>query len=196
MSYTVSVRNVRTLEKALREGKTPELDEECRHNSHVLFEILKHAPRVLPRFAELAEEQVHTIADSVAYLVRTDTIIAGGYALGPNFLPDTTQPKIHGEDGIQVHLRNDPTRLHPGWRVPQEYTQVAAEFFRCYGAVIVWRPDIRDVLTSDRNSFTPSFPLADVTAFLLNPVDLFDYKYSPEEKAKFRQRLQRDIESV
>lgn len=54
--------------------------------------------------------------------------------------------------------------------------------------------ELRDKL--DKHSLAPAFVLADMTAFLLNPLDLDDHKYLPEERTKFHRRLVRDIEDV
>jgi len=45
-------------------------------------------------------------------------------------------------------------------------------------------------------SFLPAFSLANVTAFLLNPDDLVDYRYTTEERKEYEETLDSQMDSV
>jgi len=202
MVWTVSVRNVRSLEKQLRAGEQVLLPEECVHNSRVIQVLLKqYGPKVLPEISSLSDGEFNQVSGAVAYLVRTDTIKSGELRLvGPN--PLFCKPQnIFGEDGELVHLLNDPSCLNPDWRIPrdfpQEYSSRGAEFFRCYSAAMDFLPKIKLKLdTRNQGIFSLAFPLADMTAYLLDPRDLTDYKYTPEEIARFHGKLAREAKEI
>lgn len=198
MAFTVSIRDCEALEKRLKEGKESNLPKECKSNSDIIYEILQHAYRVLPNFKLLADSEVRQIADVVAYMMRTDVLKSGAAPFGCIPLPDTRIPKIAGEDGIKVHLKNNPTELSPEWELENinEYLTIGAELFRCYAGAIDFIPKLYDKLDPEKHSLAPAFTLADMTAFLLSPSDLVDYEYTPEEIRKFHETLDREMEEV
>lgn len=204
MVFTVSVRDTRPLEGRLKKGKELDdiLPEECKHNSKVIYEILGYVDRVLPEFKSVSDRERKIIADSVSYLMRTDIIIPARFAFGPTYLLDETINKVPAEEKaklkIPISLKNDPEQLNPKWKLPDtdEYINKGAEFFRCYSGVMSWIRTLYDKLDPENHSLTPAFKMADVTAFLVNPDNLIDYSYTPEEIIKFHETLEREMSSV
>ncbi|MFA5796857.1 MAG: hypothetical protein WC916_02335 [Candidatus Woesearchaeota archaeon] len=186
MSWPVSIRDTRILEDCLKNNKEIVLDDACEHNSDIFYTLLQYADKVMPEMILLTDKQIHIIADSVAYLVRTDSILNGYNFIGPNFAPCTANPKMYTEDGFQVHLRNNPELLHPNLKLDDKYTSTAAELFRCYSAALEWS-GIGNIL--DDKTLGPAFKLADATAFLLVSTDLIDYTYTKEETERFNKSI-------
>ncbi|QQG40282.1 MAG: hypothetical protein HYS81_02640 [Candidatus Aenigmatarchaeota archaeon] len=199
MVFTVSVRDTRILDESLRARRPVTLPDECTHNSHVVRHLLSFAPRVLPAFGNLDEEDVKRVADSVAYLMRPDLIIHGMIGMGPRPVVTKTLPVIHGEDGVHVHLRNDPKVLSPDWKLGKknEYLwNTGAELFRCYSGTLSEMPYALKELGVGTDYMKPAFGLADLTAFLLDPRDLTDYDYTPEEIGRFTRTLVKEMREV
>ncbi|MBI4148320.1 hypothetical protein HY490_03450 [Candidatus Woesearchaeota archaeon] len=191
MSIQVGIRSLDNLVRL-------QMPEECRKNSAVLRELLQFAPRVLPEFSTLTEDEVASLADAVAYAMRTDLVLRGTSCWQGMFQPGgpTIQPR-YGEDGLRAHLRNSPDVLNSGWRmprdVPDEVVYRGAELFRCYAYAIQFMPGLKEKLGG---SYQAAFPLADLTAYLLNPRDLVDYTYTREELDRFRESLARDLSEI
>lgn len=204
MSFTVSVYDTEVLEEKLRQGQGINLPEECRYNSEVIYQILQHGYRVLPEFSSLSDDEVRTLADSVAYMMRTDIIIPQRFSFGIMRLPEKIVPNVYDINNVYVTLRNDPDILSPEWELLyyfrdslqekelNECDTVACEFFRCYSAVTAWM-GLRKKLDPVRRSLDPEFKLAQMTAFLLCPDNLVDYQYTPEDIEKFNNILEREI---
>jgi len=191
MSWPISIRDTRYLENILKEGKEINLPQECKYNSEVIYGLLQYADKVLPRFKFLPNKEIRKISDSVAYLIRPDLIKQVGHSLfGIQPLPEVMFPMIYGEDGIKVHLRNNPNELSEDWDFHAgEYMNVGQELFRCYATTISWIPRMHEILDPENHSFQPAFKLSDMTTFLLVPNDLTDYKYSQDEIDKFDKSL-------
>ncbi|MDE1761632.1 MAG: hypothetical protein KGH59_02455 [Candidatus Micrarchaeota archaeon] len=194
-SFTISIRDYRPLEDALRSGKIMKLDAQCTHNSNVIREILRYAPRVLPQFGSLSDGEVRQIADSVAYLMRTDIIKAGAFAFGP--MPFQGNPKRSKVSGT-VHIRAEVEALSPDFEIPYENNpraNMAGELFRCYVATQTWM-SLTERLDPKHRSLAPSFKLADLTAHLIETDDLVDYVYTAEEIAQYRKALSGELRDV
>lgn len=191
MSWPISIRDTKYLENILKEDKEIDLPRECKWNSGVIYNLLQYADRVLPRFKLLSDKQARKVADSVAYLMRPDLIKQAGHSLfGVQPLPEFIFLKIYGEDGVKVHLRNNPNELSEEWNFHAgEYMNVGQELFRCYAATISWIPKMYEILDPESHSFQPAFRLSDMTTFLLVPNDLTDYEYSQEEIDNFNRSL-------
>lgn len=202
MAWTVSVRDDFELERRLKEGEEIDLPEECKHNNEVIYQILQYADRVLLEFKLLSDKEVRTIADTVTYLMRPDIIISGEMAvIGPNPLVEKTTLRIPNETderNFKVHLRNNPDELSPEWEIPknESYLTIGSEFFRVYTAAISWMPRMYDRLDPQNRSLKPAFRLADLTAYLLDPKDITDYRYNDEEIEKFHQTLRKEAEEI
>ncbi len=178
------------------------MPEECEHNRDVLLHLLSnYGAIVVPAFSSLVAEAIKRIADSVAYLLRTDLIKdPEDLHFGPSPLKDRGVLRV-ASAGESVHLRNDPSVLCPDWKLPkgigEEYTQIAREFFRCYVATISFIPGMNRKLDPlEGNSFNSAFPLADMTAYLLDPLDLTDCRYAKGEVTRFRDTLIRQIGEI
>jgi len=201
MSFTVSVRDDRPLEERLRKGLDIEIPDECRHNSNVIYQILKYAPKVIPSFNNLEDGEVKKIADVAAFLIRPD-LIKNGYALiGPKPFQQGDKIKIVNESEepeFSVHLRNNPEDLTPDFEVPakEPYLSHGAEYFRCYAGAISWIPGLYEKLDPENHSLNPVFKMADLTAHLIDPDDLTDYRYSDEEISNFHKTLRREMEEI
>lgn len=200
MSFTVSIRDNRKLEKMLKEGLDIELPKDCIHNSLVIYELLKYAPKVLPEFANLKEDEIKKIAGTVAYLLRPDLITAdSGYVIiGPNPYFKKANKRVANEAKFSYHLRNDPKKLTPDFDPDfKDWEQDAgAEFFRCYCGALESIPGLYDKLDPNRHSLYPAFKLADLTAYLLDPKDLTDYDYSKDELSKFHKTLNDEMAEI
>ncbi len=204
MSFTVSVYDTEVLEEKLRQGQGINLPEECRYNSEVIYQILQHGYRVLPEFSSLSEDEVRMLADSVAYMMRTDIIIPQEFPFGPMPLPEKTVLDVYDINNVYVYLRNDPDILSSKWELLDYfrdslqkkelngYDNVACELFRCYSAAITWI-GLYGKLDPVKRSLNPAFKLAQMTAFLLCPGNLVDYQYTPEDIERFNSTLEREI---
>ena len=194
MSFSVSVRDVKPLDVALKTNQPIPLPQECRHNAAVFEQLLlKYGPRVLPSFSNLSSQDTRTIAESVAYLVRPDLIKSGLILLGPNPVDPLTKP-LYGEDGELVHLANDPSSLSPEFRLlsGSPLCPQGAEFFRCYAGTFNSAKRILGTLGfGSGDCYKPSWPRADMAAYLLDPRDLSDYRYGSGEVRKFHDTLDR-----
>ncbi len=189
MGWPVSIRNTQLLEDTLKNNAQIFLNDEAKHNSKIFYELLQYAPKILPEFSLLSDKQIKTIADSVAYLVRTDHLLLQNYfGVIPAFASQKSCPKIYGEDGLDVHLKNSPETLSPSFEIDKQYTELGAELFRCYNAAINWM-GLTDTLDPVHHSLAPAFKLADMTAHLLTPTDLIDYHYTNEEIEQFNLRV-------
>jgi len=215
MSYTVSVRDTVELEKRLKRGEGINLPEECHRNARIIYTLLQYVERVLPTFKDLSREEVKRIAEATAYMIRPDTLVEGdctqvllsSVVFVPPFLSQKKYQKSFGEDGIEVHLMNNPDELNEGWWAfwhnnyggeNDRYAARAGEFFRCYWAIIQWMPGIADKLGKHPlcSSHDHAIKLADVMAFLLNPNDLDDYSYAHEEKTTYQKRLIKQMKEI
>jgi hypothetical protein len=194
MSHTVSVRDARGLEQSIRAGEKIILPVECIHNSNVIEYVLGFAHTLVPEMSQLTKSDVKQIADTVAYLLRPDTILSNQPGIiFPPYLPEQPIPQIAGEDGQKYHLRNNPQDLHSDFKIPDEYTSIGAELFRCYAATLAWTPGLKEKLGSLNNSMTPAFALADATAYLLFPLDLHDYAYTRAERERYQKIIQEEL---
>ena len=203
MTYKVSVRDTRELEKRLRAGLEVNLPEECEHNRDVLLFLLEnYGSKVVPAFSSLSSKEKGIIADAVAYLVRPDLIISPEeHFVLPIPLRDRGVIRISTGDKVSVHLRNDPGVLYPGFKLPkdigEEYREIGKEFFRCYAATISFMPGMsRKLEPVDGNTFGSAFPLTDMTAYLLDPMDITDYRYSEGEVDRFHETLARQKREI
>ncbi|NOQ37525.1 hypothetical protein GQ472_01425 [archaeon] len=204
MVFSFSVYDLGVLEKKLRLEQDIDLSEECRYNSEVIYQILQYADRVLPEFSSLSDDEVRKMADSVAYMMRTDIIIQQQIPFGLIPLPEEIKPSVYDINNVYVHLRNDPDILSPEWELPyydrdplqvedfKKTHNVATEFLRCYSAIITWS-GLSDKLNPVVCSFDPAFKLAQVTAFLLTLGDLANYQYTPEDIERFNNTLNNGI---
>ncbi len=200
MVYSVSVRDCNELERKLGAEEALEIPEECKRNSDVIYHVLHYADRLIPSFKELSNEEVRTIADSVAYLMRPD-LLKNGNCYGPSPVFEAMGEFIMiGEEENEkpeIHLKNNPDDIVEGWELPREspYTAIGAELFRCYGATMAWAPSILEKVSKD-GAFSVAFPLADLSAYLLNTSDLTDYSYTPEEVNGFHTTLAREMREI
>ena len=207
MLFPFSVRDLGVLEEKLRYGQDIDLPEECRYNSEVIYQILQYADKVLPEFGSLSDGEVRKIADSVAYMMRTDIIIQQKLPFGPKPLPEEIIPTEYDINNVYVCLRNDPYVLSPEWELPyydggslreedfKKTHNVAIEFLRCYSAVITWA-GLDDKLNPVSCSSNSAFKLAHVTAFLLSLDNLVDYQYTPEDVERFNNALNNEINAL
>ena len=198
MGYRVSVRDTALLDNCLSTNQPINLPRECIHNSELLQKIIPFAKPLLPRIDALDEQTIKKIADGVAYLLRTDFIVAEGIWLPP-FLAEPRR-SLHGEDGVP-HFLNKPDTIRSDWKLPEEYKdRGAAEFYRCYNGVLTELKEVRKVIASTTrdsgSSHCAAFSLANVTAFLLNPDDLVDYRYTTEERKEYEETLDSQMDSV
>ncbi|HLC78339.1 MAG TPA: hypothetical protein VJH92_04400 [Candidatus Nanoarchaeia archaeon] len=196
MAFSVSIRNFGILREGYEQtGKIP-VSEEIKHNSDVIKNVLQYAPRILPRFLLLDENEVGNVSDSVAYLMRTDSIITNRMGIGPSFHDGSRRPVIYGEDGVKFHLLNNPSDLRLEFELPKEYWNRGGEFFRCYSATFDLMTSLKDKLSPEGRLFAISFPLADLTAYLLDTRDLVDYNYNKTEIDSFNSKLARQMNEV
>lgn len=199
MSFAVSVRDTKYWENAIRFRAPLNISEECRSNSRLIAQIVPLAKPALSRF-DLSDEEVRYLSESVAYLLRTD-LVKTNTCLYSQMLPlEKKVPTLFGENGPQVRLINDSGLIGYNFNLREtgQYEKLincGAEWFRCYSATI-FEAKFTDKLTDDKNSFTSSFVLADVTAFLLDPTQLLDYSYSKDETEDFKERLAEDLSQV
>ena len=201
MSAPVSIRNTKELQDILREGREIPMNDEIAHNSEVIAQILSYAPLVLPEMGLLTSKQFTTLAQSAAYILRTDSIYREdmpAYFMG--FLPSPPIKRMFSEDGLKIHFRNDPSLLTPNFELRdfknyKELEHIGAEFFRTYSGAVFSNPEIEPILVQNGH-MGPIFNLADVTAFLLTPTDLIDYHYTKEELNGFAQKIDKYLRTV
>jgi hypothetical protein len=181
--------------------KVETLPEEVRHNAAVLYHILDYTNRLMPAFSDLPDKDTKTIADMVAYMMRTDLLLrVGPYVImGPKLLLQGRIPvDNHDSESLDV-LANDPDRLRVGWSLVDERERIkdcwtlhnrSSEFARCYQFVVHnFFRSMRDEWSASGDRCIPEFTLADMTAYLLDVNDLDDYRYTEEERHAFHQRL-------
>jgi hypothetical protein len=199
MSFRVSVRDTKYWDKRVRNRLPLELTDECKLNSSIIAQIIPLARPALTRFG-VTQDEIKYLADSVAYLLRTDLIKANMDLYFQVSPPDERVPVFYGENGNEIRLLHKSSEIKSGFELKdtglyEKLHNSGAEWFRCYSATI-HEGKFTDKLTDDGNSFTPSFVLADVTAYLLDPTQIIDYTYTAEEEEKFQEGLERDFESM
>jgi hypothetical protein len=200
MAWTVSVRDVKPLEYALRNNTSLSIPEECNHNADVIWGILGYAPKVIPDFKSLDDNVIFRMAQSVAYLMRPDIVISGYLGLvGPNPFNKPQGVPMPGQKR-SITFRNDPSTLYEGFQIKRSTMDDrdfarGAELFRCYSATLIFS-DLTSKLRHSPNSMGVAYELADMTVHLLTPTDLDHYFYSPELIATFNNKLEREAEEV
>lgn len=198
MSFQVMVRDLRYWESCIRDRLPLNLNNQCSSNSKYISKIISLSEKALTKF-NLTSEDISYISDSVSYLLRTDLVKTNTFLYHQLFLPEKRLPVFFGEDGLELRLLNDPKTITPGFNLRQtpfyDLVNSAAEWFRCYLATIS-EGKFTEKLTTDHNSFTPSYILADVTAFLVDPTQLIDYTYSNEEIINFNKELIDDFNNI
>jgi hypothetical protein len=160
-------------------------------NADLIQKLLEHAPRVIPSFAAVSPDDVRKLACAVAYLLRPDNILRGERPL----VDGVVVPKIYGEDGKVFHPRNDPQILTPQFelQLEQDPHRAGGEFFRCFRGAFGFLPRICPALR-DPDDTQAAFALADLVAYLLDPRDLKDYRYTTREIRRFNNGVLRALD--
>lgn len=207
MTFRHIIRDCKELESRLRNGQELELPEECEHNSRVIYHLLQYADKAVPECLALSDQEIRTMAKSMAYIMRTDIIKSGISAIGPvPYLKGLTDSfGDYNNVGVKINLRNDPNELNEKWELPEPPSElndsqdweIEKQFNRSvYLGSYVWK--IADWMGLwDRLPYIDTaLRIGDVLAFLLNPNDLVDYNYSPREIQKFHEVLEEQIKEV
>ena len=194
-SWTVSVRDYDKLKHALENGEKFQYPEECRHNSNVIREILKYAPKILPTFGGLSENEIGSISDIVSYVMRPDLVINGFGLVGPQPLRKAMPAQSEKAYTTSIKLAGDPNKITPDFEKEDDPGFRTAELFRCYCCVLDCMPQLYDKLIPGESHLGPAFRLADLTGYLLSPEDLTDYSYTEGEIENFNKVLGGEVRS-
>jgi hypothetical protein len=196
MPSPISIRDTGEWRRTVTERRPIFLDPKAEYNANLIGQAIKLARPALPHF-NLHDNGIDYLARSVSYLLRPDLLQSADEVYHVKMM----MRDLSGVDLLTSILAEveDPDLIVPGFelRTKQGFEQlkpVAAEWFRCYAATLEAVDVLRNGLTDDGNPLTPSYILADVTTFMLNPKQLKDAVYTRFDHDSFEKRMEAAVQ--